>query len=83
MRRSENEIRRLNHELALRRVRADPRTRLLPVVVLTSSNEQRDVLASCQNGANSYVHKPVDFRRFSEAVSRLGLYWVMVNVPPA
>ncbi len=63
----------------LRRVRADARTRLLPVVVLTSSNEDRDIVESYSLGANSYIQKPVDFGRFIEAVGQLGLYWLVLN----
>jgi two-component system, response regulator len=66
----------------LRRLRANERTRLLPVVILTSSNEERDRLAGYTNGANSYVRKPIDFNEFSEAVRQLGLYWLTVNQPP-
>jgi two-component system response regulator len=66
----------------LRRIRADPRTRHLPVVILTSSDEDSDKFAGYGLGANSYVRKPVDFRQFSEAVKRLGLYWMLVNQPP-
>jgi two-component system response regulator len=66
----------------LRRVRADERTRLQPVVILTSSNEERDRIEGYKLGANSYVRKPVDFGEFAEAVGRLGLYWLLVNQPP-
>jgi two-component system response regulator len=66
----------------LRRVRADERTALLPVVVLTSSDEERDILDSYKLGANSYVCKSVDFAQFSEAVRQLGLYWLVLNLPP-
>lgn len=66
----------------LRRIRADARTRLQPVVVLTTSNEDRDVIASYQLGANSYIRKPVDFEQFMEAVRHLGLYWLVLNVAP-
>jgi DNA-binding response OmpR family regulator len=66
----------------LQRLRADPRTHLLPVVILTSSDEERDRIAGYQLGANSYVRKPVAFNEFSEAVRQLGLYWVLVNLPP-
>ncbi len=66
----------------LRRIRADDRFRRLPIVILTSSNEDSDKLAGYGLGANSYVRKPVDFRKFSEAVTRLGLYWMLVNEPP-
>jgi len=68
----------------LRQIRADPRTRLTPVVVLTSSREESDRLRSYSLGANSYVQKPVDFDRFSEAARQLGLYWLVLNeAPPA
>jgi len=66
----------------LRRLRADPRTCLLPVVVLTSSREDRDVVETYKLGANSYIVKPVDFEKFSEAVSSLGLYWLLLNESP-
>ncbi|MDP3419616.1 MAG: response regulator [Thiobacillus sp.] len=66
----------------LRQMRADPRTALQPVAVLTTSNEERDVLSSYQLGANSYIRKPVDFEQFMEAVRQMGLYWLVVNVPP-
>ncbi|MFW6115895.1 MAG: response regulator [Chloroflexota bacterium] len=66
----------------LERLRADPRTRLIPVVVLTSSSEEEDVVASYQRGANSYVRKPVEFDRFADAVQRVGLYWLLLNQPP-
>jgi two-component system, response regulator len=65
----------------LRRVRADERTRLLPVVILTSSNEERDVISGYKLGTNSYVQKPVDFTAFMDAVGQLGLYWLMLNQP--
>lgn len=67
----------------LREIRARPATRLLPVVVLTSSTEDRDVIASYNLGANSFVSKPVHFDAFTRAVSELGLYWAVVNRPPA
>jgi CheY-like chemotaxis protein len=66
----------------LERVRADPRTRLLPVVILTSSDEERDRLQSYENGANSFVRKPLDFSEFAETVARLGVYWLATNDPP-
>jgi len=66
----------------LRRMRADARTRLLPVVVLTSSSEEQDVIASYDHGANSFMRKPVDFAQFIEAVKHLGLYWLVLNEPP-
>jgi len=68
----------------LRRVRADERTRLLPVVILTSSDEDQDLIRGYSLGANSYVRKPVDFTQFTEAVRHLGLYWLVLNhAPPA
>lgn len=63
----------------LRQLRADKRTCLLPIVVLTSSDEERDIVESYRLGANSYVRKPVDFSQFSEAVRQLGLYWLVLN----
>ena len=66
----------------LKRIRADERTRLLPVVILTSSNEESDLISGYALGANSYVRKPVDFSQFSEAVRHLGLYWLLWNEPP-
>jgi two-component system, response regulator len=68
----------------LRRLRADQRTKLLPIVILTSSNEEQDRLKGYDFGANSYVLKPVDFGQFTEAVRQLGLYWLLLNErPPA
>jgi len=64
----------------LKRLRADQRTALLPVTVLTTSNEEKDVITSYQLGVNSYVRKPVDFESFMEAVRQLGLYWLVLNV---
>lgn len=63
----------------LRRIRGDARTRLLPVVILTSSTEESDLVSGYSNGANSYVRKPVDFHEFAEAVRQLGLYWLLLN----
>jgi two-component system, response regulator len=65
----------------LKRLRADPRTAPVPVVVLTSSSEEEDIVASYRLGANSYVRKPVEFTRFAEAVRHLGLYWLLLNEP--
>ncbi len=66
----------------LRSIRADPRTRLLPVVILTSSVEEQDLARSYGLGANSYIRKPVDFTLFVESVRQLGLYWLVLNQPP-
>jgi len=68
----------------LRRLRSDKRTKLLPIVILTSSNEEQDRMRGYDLGANSYVRKPVDFVQFTEAVRQLGLYWLLLNErPPA
>ena len=67
----------------LQRLRADSRTALLPVVILTSSDEECDRLKSYQSGANSFVRKPVDFTEFAETVSRLGVYWLVTNQQPS
>jgi two-component system response regulator len=66
----------------LRRIRADKATRLLPIVILTSSKEERDLVNSYSLGANSYVRKPVDFGESTEAIRQLGLYWLILNEPP-
>lgn len=66
----------------LRRIRGEPLTRRLAVVILTSSNEERDIVAGYDLGANSYIRKPVDFNQFMEAVRQLGVYWLVLNVPP-
>jgi two-component system response regulator len=66
----------------LKRLREDPRTKLTPVVVLTSSKEEQDVIAGYKLHANSYIRKPVDFERFTEAVRQIGVYWLLLNEPP-
>ena len=66
----------------LRKIRADERTRMQPIVILTSSKEEQDMLTGYRLGANSYIRKPVDFSQFMEAVRQLGLYWLMLNEPP-
>jgi two-component system, response regulator len=66
----------------LRRIRADERTRLLPVVILTSSKEQQDLIEGYRGGANSFVRKPVDFNQFAEAIRELGIYWLVLNEAP-
>ena len=66
----------------LKRLRADERTRLLPVVILTSSKEEQDLVTGYHLGANSYIRKPVDFTQFMEAIRQVGLYWLMMNEPP-
>lgn len=73
---------RLDGKEVLRRMRADPRTKLLPVVILTSSKEEQDVTRCYDLGANSYIRKPIDFDQFIEAVRQLGLYWLLLNEPP-
>ena len=67
----------------LRRLKADPLTRMLPVVVMTSSNEERDVVESYRLGVNSYIVKPVQFEAFLETVAKIGLYWVLTNRAPS
>lgn len=66
----------------LRKMKSDARTQMTPVVVLTSSNEERDVFDSYRLGVNSYIVKPVDFEKFAESMRQLGLYWLLVNRPP-
>jgi len=66
----------------LKRLKEDPRTKAIPVVILTSSREQSDIIKSYQLGTNSYIVKPVDFEQFSNAVQQLGMYWLIMNQPP-
>jgi two-component system, response regulator len=66
----------------LKRVRSNERTKLIPVVILTSSKEERDLINGYSLGANSYIRKPVDFEQFTEAIRELGLYWILINEPP-
>ena len=66
----------------LKRLRADARTKLLPVIILTSSKEEQDLIAGYGNGANSYIRKPVEFAQFAEAARQIGLYWLLLNEPP-
>jgi two-component system, response regulator len=66
----------------LRQIKADPRTRSIPVVVMTSSSEQRDMVAGYQLGLNSFIQKPVDFQEFREIITRLGFYWLVINKAP-
>ena len=66
----------------LRRLKADPRTQTIPVVVLTSSREESDLVESYHLGVNSFIHKPVDFEQFTEAVRTIGMYWLLLNEPP-
>jgi two-component system, response regulator len=65
----------------LRKIRSEPLTRLLPVIILTTSSEESDVVSGYELGANSYIRKPVDFNQFLEAVRQLGLYWLVLNQP--
>lgn len=68
----------------LKRLRADPHTQLIPVVILTSSKEERDLVSGYRLGCNSYIRKPVDFEQFIESIKQLGMYWLVLNeVPPA
>ncbi|MGC3980976.1 MAG: response regulator [Steroidobacteraceae bacterium] len=73
---------RVNGLEVLRRLRAEPRTHLLPIVILTSSDDEQDRLTSYLDGANSFVRKPLEFGEFAETVARLGVYWVALNQPP-
>ncbi len=66
----------------LEQIRADEHTRLVPVVILTSSKEEQDLISGYKSGANSYVRKPVDFNQFLAAVRQIGLYWLLINEPP-
>jgi two-component system response regulator len=66
----------------LRRIRSEERTRLMPVVILTSSKEEQDLINGYSLGANSYIRKPVDFKQFVSAVGQIGLYWLVLNEPP-
>ncbi len=66
----------------LKQIKGDPRTKTIPVVVMTSSKEERDLVASYHLGANSYIQKPVDFEEFREMVKTVGLYWLVINQPP-
>jgi two-component system response regulator len=72
----------LNGLQVLERLRADERTKLTPVVILTSSKEEHDLISGYKSGANSYVRKPVDFNKFVEAVRHIGLYWLLINESP-
>lgn len=66
----------------LQKIRASPRTRLLPVIILTSSDEEKDITESYSQGANSYIRKPVEFNNFVQAIQQLGWYWLVLNEPP-
>ncbi|TAE54711.1 MAG: response regulator [Nostocales cyanobacterium] len=73
---------RINGLEVLRQIRANERTRLLPIVILTTSNEENDRLQSYGLGCNSYIQKPVDFERFLNVIQQMGLYWLQINSPP-
>ncbi len=66
----------------LRRIRADQRTKNIPVVIMTSSNEEKDILAAYALGVNSYIVKPLDFHQFTKSVREIGYYWLLLNKPP-
>lgn len=66
----------------LREIRADERTRLIPIIIMTSSKEEKDIITSYKLGVNSYIVKPVEFENFAKAVAEVGLYWLMLNQPP-
>jgi two-component system, response regulator len=66
----------------LKQIKSDPRTKTIPVVIMTSSKEERDLVASYRLGVNSYIQKPVDFDQFRETVKTIGLYWLLINQPP-
>lgn len=66
----------------LKQVKSDPRTKTIPIVIMTSSKEERDLVASYNLGVNSYIQKPVDFAQFRETVKSVGLYWLVINQPP-
>jgi CheY-like chemotaxis protein len=66
----------------LKRLREDPRTKIIPVVILTSSNEEQDIITSYQLGTNSFVRKPIEFHEFQKVVKEIGIYWLLMNQPP-
>ena len=66
----------------LRRIRANEKTKFIPVVILTSLKEEQDIISGYRNGANSFVRKPVDFIQFADAIQNMGLYWLVMNEPP-
>ena len=73
---------RINGLQLLERIRDDKRTKLIPVIILTSSNEEQDIKKAYALGANSYIRKPVDFKKFRDVAQQMGLYWVVLNEPP-